>query len=75
MGTAGPATRPTHSFFKFSAHSFDMLTSRFGLFNIRGPADPFIACKRSNILPLCPRLWVSDESLPQILWHFVYGTA
>lgn len=72
MRATRPATRPSHTFFQFRANPFDVLASGFRLLNGDSPADPFITRERGNILPLCSRFWIGNESLSQIRWHFVH---
>jgi hypothetical protein len=60
--TAGPATRPAHSFFKFRAYTLNVLPSGFRFLDGDNPAGPLIAREGRNILPFCPRGRVRNES-------------
>ncbi len=61
-----PAARSAHSFFKFTTHSFDMLTPGFRLLHRDGPADPFVASKRGDVFPLRQRRGIRNKCLAQI---------
>jgi hypothetical protein len=74
VGTAWPATRPTHSFFKFCAYPLNVLPSGFRPLDGDDPADPFIAREGRNILPFCSRRRVRNENFSQIRWYSVYRT-
>ena len=70
--TAWPATRPAYPFLQFCPDPLNVLPSRFRFLDGDNPADPFIARKWRNILPLCPRRRVRNENLSQIRWHTVH---
>ena len=70
--TAWPATRPAYPFLQFCADPLNVLPSRFRFLDGDNPADPLIARKWRNILPLCPRRRVRNENLSQIRWHTVH---
>jgi hypothetical protein len=62
VGTAGPATRPAHSFFKFRAYALNVLPSGFRFLDRYNPADPVIAREWRNILPFCARGGIRNEN-------------
>jgi hypothetical protein len=60
--TAWPATRSTHSFFKFRACALNVLTSGFRFLDGDNPADPLIPREWRNVLPFCARGRVRNEN-------------
>ena len=73
MGTAWPATRPTHSFLKLCAYPLNVLPSGFRPLDGDNPADPLTPRKWRNILPFCSRRRVRNENSSQIRWYSVYS--
>src|SRR3989344_3721626 len=53
MNAARPATRPTHAFHEFCAHSLYVLSSRLRLLDGYNPTNPFIPREWRDVLPCC----------------------
>ena len=50
-----------------------MLRPGFRLFNVGGPADPFVTGEGSDIFPKCQRLFIGCQSLVQIVGQVMYA--
>ena len=66
MRAAGPAAGAAIAFLQLRTDAGYMLLTSFWLFDGDGPADPFITCEGSNVLPLGSRLGISEKGLAQV---------
>ena len=64
MDTAGPAARAAYAFFKFGTYPPDVIVAGLFPFDRGGPADPFVAGERGDVVPFCERGLVGSEGLP-----------
>jgi len=71
MRTPRPAARPTLAFRELRAYPLDVRLACLGLLHRGYPANPFIAGKRSDVLPRCTRFWRAEKRLSQIRWYRV----
>ena len=66
MWATWPAAGPALSLLEFCWHSFYSLPPCIEFFCILNPADPFIPCQGSNLLPECMCFCVSQNDVAQI---------
>lgn len=76
MNAADPTARSAFALDQLLDDPADMLIARLLLLNANGPANPLIACQRSQAVPFGQRSFVCQQSFAQVgrqLMHHALG--
>src|SRR5438105_10956876 len=75
VDAAKPTTRPPLPLQQLGLQSLDVLAPRFCFLRPEHPADPLVACKRSEVFPRRENLRLGRHDASQIHRHRVYHSA
>jgi len=75
MDAANPAARAPHAFLELGDDTLHVLVPRLLLLDRNGPANPFVARQRRDVLPRSKRFCISSEGFPEVGWQLMRDAA